>query len=164
MSMSITALHDAYTVSNYMRQKLLDILRVLGDVEQSPDVEIQHPQSWSLDFAMDVDWALDVIARAFHNEGFVSWLLTPMHFLLISTVSTQWDVERYADHIGLKYSGMNDQLEETLRNMFKPLQVNHLEITPCMITDRHGRILLWYLPNILRPERQVRLYIQFMID
>jgi hypothetical protein len=50
---------------------------------------------------------------------------------------------------------MNDNLEEILRKNFKPLKVNHLEITPCTIADRHGQVLLWYLPNILRPERQV---------
>jgi hypothetical protein len=72
-------------------------------------------------------------------------------------------VRRYADHIGLRYTGMNDNLEETLRKNFKPLKSNHLEITPCTIADRHGQVLLWYLPNILRQERQVRLKIERFI-
>ena len=71
-------------------------------------------------------------------------------------------MRRYTDHIGLKYSGMNDNHEEMLQKTFKPLKVDHLEITPCTITDRHGQVLLWYLPNVLRPERQVRL--QFTND
>lgn len=57
---------------------------------------------------------------------------------------------------------MNENFEGMLRKNFKPLKENHLELTPCTITDRHGQVLLWYLPNILRPERLVRL--QFMID
>jgi len=52
---------------------------------------------------------------------------------------------------------MNNNLEEMLRRNFKPLKADHLEITPCTIADRHGQVLLWYLPNILRPERLVRL-------
>lgn len=70
-------------------------------------------------------------------------------------VSTDWDVRRYADHFGVKYPGTTSDREETMQKRFKPLKTNHLEITPCTITDRHGRLLVWYLPNILRPERQV---------
>lgn len=66
-------------------------------------------------------------------------------------------MRRYADHIGLKYTG-NDVREETLQKSFKPLKTNHLEITPCTITDRHGQLLLWYLPNILRPERRESMF------
>jgi hypothetical protein len=137
-----SAVQEASIVSIYMKQKLPHALlkKGLGVMERpySPDVEIKHPLSWSLEFAMEVDLALDVLARAFHNQ-----------------VSTQWDVRRYADHIGLKFTGINDQYEEMLQRTFKPLKVNHLEIAPCIITDRHGHILFWYLPNILRPERQV---------
>jgi hypothetical protein len=63
----------------------------------------------------------------------------------------------------MKYSGINDNLDEMLKKIFKPLKDNHLQITPCTIADRHGQILLWYLPNILRPERQVRLTIHEII-
>jgi hypothetical protein len=152
--MSTSAVQEVSIVSIYMKQKLPHFLeRGLGGPD-SPDVEIKHPLSWSLEFAMEVDLALDVLARAFRNQGIV-FLGYSRNILLILTVSTKWDVRRYADHIGLKYTGINDQYEETLQRMFKPLKVDHLEIAPCIITDRHGHILLWYLPNILRPERQV---------
>jgi hypothetical protein len=38
---------------------------------------------------------------------------------------------------------------------FKPIHINHLEVNPGTITDCHGKLLVWYLPNILVPERQV---------
>lgn len=65
---------EAYIVSTYMKQNLPHLLRFLGNTEgpqitESPDVEIQHPQSWSVEFAMEVDLALDVLTRAFHNQG-----------------------------------------------------------------------------------------------
>ncbi|KAF8801179.1 hypothetical protein BYT27DRAFT_7115442, partial [Phlegmacium glaucopus] len=51
--------------------------------------------------------------------------------------------------------GITTDHEEVLQRSFKPLKTtHHLQITPCTITDRHSRMLLWYLPNILRPERQ----------
>jgi len=39
---------------------------------------------------------------------------------------------------------------------FKPIRTDHLEITPSTIADWHGKLLVWYLPNILSPERQVK--------
>jgi len=66
------AVQDACIVSTYMKQKLpLVLLRALGDMErpESPDVEIPHPRHWSVEFALEVDQALDVIARAFLNQG-----------------------------------------------------------------------------------------------
>jgi len=65
-------------------------------------------------------------------------------------------VQRYADHIGLKNTGIGGEQEEGLLRMFKPIpDAPCLEVMPCTITDCHGRLLLWYLPNILRPDRQV---------
>jgi hypothetical protein len=86
-TMSIpSSVQEAYIVSIYMKQKLPHVLleRSVGDMEQpeSPYVEIQHPLNWSVEFAMEVDLALDVIARAFRNQGIFS--ATPsQHILLI---------------------------------------------------------------------------------
>jgi hypothetical protein len=72
----LDAVQDTYIVSTYMKQKLPSVLlRAQGDIE-GPDsldveyVELPHPSGWSLDFALEVDMALLVIARAFHNQGF----------------------------------------------------------------------------------------------
>jgi hypothetical protein len=66
------AIQDTYIVSTYMKRKFpFILLRALGNMErpESPDVEVPHPHSWSVEFAMEVDQALDVIACAFHNQG-----------------------------------------------------------------------------------------------
>jgi hypothetical protein len=71
------ALEDVCIVSTYMKKKLpFVLLRALGNTERpkSPDDEIQHPLGWSIEFSMEVDLALNVIARAFHNQGFFFWL------------------------------------------------------------------------------------------
>jgi hypothetical protein len=67
------AVEDTYIVSTYMKQKLpFVLLRALGDMQRpdTPDVLIPHPHCWTLEFALEVDLALDVIARAFRNQGF----------------------------------------------------------------------------------------------
>ncbi|KAF8810593.1 hypothetical protein BYT27DRAFT_7091497 [Phlegmacium glaucopus] len=137
---NLAILQDACIVAAYMKRKFPNVLvSTLG--LQGPNVEIEHPPGWSVEFALEVDLALDVIARAFHNQ-----------------VSTKWDVRRYADHCGVKYLGMTSDREDIMRNGFKPLKSDYLEIRPCTITDCHGWMLLWYLPNILRPERQESIF------
>lgn len=62
----------ALIASTYMKQKLpFVLLRALGDMKRpkSPNVEIPHPSRWSIEFSLEVDLALDVIARMFHNQG-----------------------------------------------------------------------------------------------
>jgi hypothetical protein len=69
----MSALEDTLIASTYMKQKLpFVLLRALGNMKRpkSPNVEIPHPSRWSIEFSMEVDLALDVIARAFHNQGY----------------------------------------------------------------------------------------------
>lgn len=124
-----------------------------------PGAGVSHPTHWTLDFAIEVDHALSVIFCAVQKQGAESELVVPnvCDWKLALLVSTAWDVQRYADHIGLKNTGTGrEELEEALLRMFKPVEnAPSLEVMPCTITDRHGRYLLWYLPNILKPERQV---------
>ncbi|KAF8816189.1 hypothetical protein BYT27DRAFT_7238045 [Phlegmacium glaucopus] len=78
---NLAVLQDACIVAAYMKRKFPSVLVSTLDL-QGPNVEIEHPPGWSVEFALEVDLALDVIARAFHNQ-----------------VSTEWDVRRYADHL-----------------------------------------------------------------
>lgn len=62
-----------YIASTYMKQKFPFVLsRALGidrpDLPDSPDIKISHPRHWSIKFSLEFD--LDVIADAFHNQGF----------------------------------------------------------------------------------------------
>jgi hypothetical protein len=68
-------LQDTYSVSSYMKERFPHVLRM------EPNVEIQHPHGWSLEFALEVDLALHILARAFGNQGIVPWLLTRMHLI-----------------------------------------------------------------------------------
>ncbi|KAF8816368.1 hypothetical protein BYT27DRAFT_7248436 [Phlegmacium glaucopus] len=137
----VPVLQETCTVATYMQTKFPSVLLSTLGMEQ-PDLEIQHPHGWSVEFVLDVDLALDVLARAFHNQ-----------------VSTNWDVRQYADHVGVKFTGITTDHEEVLQRSFKPLKKNyHLQIAPCTITDRHGRMMLWYLPNILQLECQESMF------
>ena len=55
-------------------------------------------------------------------------------------------------NLGTKAS---DQNEAMLRRRFPPLKEVKSLTAPCILVDRHGIILAWYLPGILSDYRQV---------
>jgi hypothetical protein len=70
---------DAETaiVAAYMKERFPAVLRHHSSAHPlcPPDFIIGHPRHWSLDFSIEVDLALDVIARAFHNAGIPHYML-----------------------------------------------------------------------------------------
>lgn len=70
-------------------------------------------------------------------------------------VRTTWDADRYADFI-IGHSTINEATEARLKAEFPPLfSEPTLLVQPGIITDIFGKILVWYLPAILHPRRQV---------
>ena len=62
-----------------------------------------------------------------------------------------WDVARYADRPKSK------QADSGLRNQYPPLfaEPTLLSSEPRVVVDRHGSIILWYLPVLFTADRQV---------
>ena len=50
--------------------------------------------------------------------------------------------------------GRNEKLEGDLLRLFPP-GPDEKEDRPCVVVDREGRILLWYLPGLLAWKQQV---------
>ena len=71
------------TIATYMKAKFPIVLRTTLDI-QLPDVDIRYPHEWSLEFALEVDQALAVLARAFHNQGFLLTLTELLDLISIS--------------------------------------------------------------------------------
>jgi hypothetical protein len=76
---NLAVLQDACIVAAYMKRNFPSVLVSTLDL-QGPNVEIEHPPGWSVEFALEVDLALDVIARAFHNQGALL-TVTGMHLI-----------------------------------------------------------------------------------
>lgn len=64
-------------VAGYMKAKFPGVLRHHLSAAHPPPCTIGHPKHWSLSFCLEVDLALDVIARAFHNTGILPHMYTP---------------------------------------------------------------------------------------
>lgn len=86
----------------------------------------------------------------------------------MSPVSVPWDAEEYATHIGAKNTGKNTGIKRNFRQQFppgpefsNPAQVIDAPIT---ITDRAGRILFWFLPDIISKDAQVCLNVMSHFD
>jgi hypothetical protein len=80
-------------------------------------------------------------------------------------VTIQWDVTRYADKLPrmAANSGTKAALEKEvqMKRQYPPLDDSAAEppvSRPCVIVDKHGIILAWYLPGILQDSRQVSLF------
>jgi hypothetical protein len=74
---------------------------------------------------------------------------------------TSWDVREYIEKLSPRQSGSNEELEKKLLARFPPIyqktsenDIPYLD-KPCHITDRNGRILLWYLPQVFTEATRV---------
>jgi len=63
-------------VAKYMKAKFPEVLRHHCSTARPLPCTVGHPRHWSLSFSMEVDLALDVIARAFHNAGILPYMCT----------------------------------------------------------------------------------------
>ena len=78
-----------------------------------------------------------------------------MH-LTIFIVHTEWDVTRYAEHTKIVKVNLDGDILESVKmaKYFTQAQFGNIEL-PATILDLHGRILAWYLPDILSKKRVV---------
>jgi hypothetical protein len=109
----------------------------------------------------------DEITRAALTIAFA--MLNPRMFVISSlnesidiheTGYVAWDVERYAD---MAKNGVESKQHEKLRKYFPVSPLGKIS-EPTTIVDNHGKILVWYLPDIVSPERVVSLQIISNLD
>jgi len=72
-----------------------------------------------------------------------------------------WDATHYADRLPQNFSKLgtkaSNKKEKSLQWRY-PLLNKVTVSVPCIIPDRHGVILAWYLPGVLSDSRQVGLF------
>jgi len=69
-----------------------------------------------------------------------------------------WSVRDYLAGLqekGKRCSGLQEKVEESLRQMFPPGKTEKM-CRPGVIVDSEGVILVWFLPGLLCSRRQVR--------
>lgn len=105
---------------------------------------------------MHMPWSIPVSEEIF---------MTVHVFKCPTTVNIDWDVDRYADKVKLSppnLDGTPSAEPERLKKFFPETILGRISV-PTTVVDRHGKILVVYLPNILTPSRIVcfRLGISF---
>jgi hypothetical protein len=80
-------------------------------------------------------------------------------------VNIGWDATRYADRLPRMPSRSGTvgglKMEACLNGRYPPRNNSTAEVhisRPCIIVDKHGVILAWHLPGILKDSRQVSLF------
>ena len=74
-----------------------------------------------------------------------------------------WNAEDYCASLSGKQRGLNMEVENALLEIFSPLcpvkdvleDRLPLRSEPALLVDEAGHVLMWYLPGLLSPERQV---------
>jgi len=99
------------------------------------------------------------VASAVLNPGMSSFFrLMPISLLSNWSVRVSFDIEYYSEHIKNSRVKHNDQVAKELGRLskfYKP-EKGGVHQEPMVVMDFHGRILLWYLPEVLSPARLVR--------
>ena len=154
----IDIVDEIQEIATYMQKKFAETMLNIDHPHLWPEVFIPIPEDWSLEYTIEVDLAVAIIAQAFDNQGNrpASQLVYHMTYMRV-VESTTWDVERYADRISRRNVGILEDFDQDLQSRFEPLRArNTLEIQPLTVADRHGKMLLWYLPGIFTMLRQIR--------
>ena len=68
-----------------------------------------------------------------------------------------WDADCYAGHLSIRQSGYSSSTEAKLAKRYPvdPQNNDRIMSESCIIHDLNGKILLWYLPEVLEGHRQV---------
>ncbi|KIJ10451.1 hypothetical protein PAXINDRAFT_16536 [Paxillus involutus ATCC 200175] len=74
-------------------------------------------------------------------------------FAVLNHIYVNWDVDRYSEKAKCSPVKVDNEARQAkLGKFFELKDVGKME-EPCTIVDRHGRILLWYLPKLMYPSR-----------
>jgi hypothetical protein len=108
----------------------------------------------SLDLQEDCNYAAKVLVQAAENQSKSDFLSSFGRRQYDNRlVWMTWSVDDYLEV--LKTGGK--EVEETLLRMFPPKNSEMID-RPCVIVDRDGKILLWYLPRLIGPGRRVGIF------
>lgn len=69
-----------------------------------------------------------------------------------------WSVTEYEAELrrkGKRITGHNEELEKSLEALFPPVKPTEFIGSPCVVVDRDGIVILWYLPGIFSRKRRV---------
>ena len=118
--------------------------------------ELQMPTTFSLDFLEECHFAVRLVVRAirsqsddrFQNHGDDCQITD-----ITATERTQWSVTDYIND--LRKYGFTELHEKRRKQKFPPCGQNELVSEGCVVADVNGVILMWYLPGLVSPRRQV---------
>jgi hypothetical protein len=125
-----------------------------------PIIKPRIPYSLSYNEIVDARYISAIVAQAMSNPGELCLHSTILGLMV--PVSVPWDSDEYIQNIGQKNAGKNKVIERELRNTFPPgpgfsmpSDVPKYFESPMTIVDQSGRILFWYLPDLISKNAQV---------
>ena len=119
------------------------------------------PLDLSVELVCDCELLAAIAAKAYMNRGM--GLTTNRNLPIWWSENTDavklnaWDAQRYDASLPKKPMGRNEADEERMKKRY-PINEDYNDQPinePAIVVDRHGKILVWYLPGALSKARQV---------
>lgn len=118
------------------------------------------PGSLTYNQVVDAKYISEIAAEAMGNPGGCNG--HHGYLDLMFSVRVPWEADAYIREIGAKNKGQNKDVEKDLKNRFPPGPEfsgapgkGKVFDTPLTITDRDGKILFWFLPDLISKNAQV---------
>lgn len=128
----------SYITAKYLQSKQLSIA-------------VPIPPGWTEWMKSECDHVIHVILVAVQNQGNNSLDLMCWLAFYSILVSTDWAVDWYCIQLSPHQSGQNLGIEELQEQWFPPIFTRPFPVFmhPNILTDCHGNIIVWHLPDIL---------------
>ncbi|KAL4080429.1 hypothetical protein J3A83DRAFT_4366753 [Scleroderma citrinum] len=77
-------------------------------------------------------------------------------YAVVNHIQSEWDFEQFEDKVSWSTSASTnpDQTTTKLAKYFQSLNLGCLD-EPHTTLDKHGKVILWYLPNLISPSQVV---------
>lgn len=150
--------HNLISGSSFLLQLRALIETLHGHSDICPD-SLPPPSGILRD---EIDKACEMLAAAKSNPSECPAASRCSSNDFFSKVQVPWSALEYQHAFPSRPHGRDGVVEEKLERLFPPLQCYKGLVlsAPCVITDQDGRILTWYLPQVLTVHRLVCYFIQ----
>jgi hypothetical protein len=144
-------------ISSYMKAKFHAKL-------QRSENPIPFPPEWDFALLNQCDQAVNILLEAYSNPCEWPTIWQPLKAQSISHQDvTPWRAEDYVSDLTPSATGQNLNIEAKLMKKYPPIfEPTIYMMRPCIVPDKDGNILLWYLPGAMTAQYTVSYFFQLV--
>lgn len=132
------------------------ITLALPDIFSQDHAGPYPPYSLRPGLVNEIEHMASLAAQAYITRGnnLIAYQYIQCLIMYVTVVIDNFDAQRYENYLSKKPTGRTESDELKYRNRYPIRRRLSLKV-PSTINDRFGRIMVWYLPEVLFESRQV---------